>query len=214
MSQAVRAPQKKFSYGDYLTWPEEERWELIDGVAYNMTPAPSVAHQRIVRELLTQINELLRDGPCEVFAAPFDVRLPEADEGDAEITTVVQPDLAVICDPIKLDERGCRGAPDLIMEVISPSTAAKDQIYKVALYERHGVKEYWLVHPTDCLVTIRLLGSDGRYGLPRIHEAKGALPVATLPGLEIDLDAVFRRVKSREEGTGKRDEVMSPGRGA
>jgi len=214
MSQAVRAPQKKFTYGDYLTWPEEERWELIDGVAYNMTPAPSPDHQRIAGDIFRQISSFLLEGPCEVFVAPFDVRLPEGDETDAEISTIVQPDLAIVCDSQKLDQRGCRGAPDVVFEVISPATAAKDQIHKVALYERHGVKEYWLVHPTDRLVTIRLLGNDGRYGLPQIHEAKGSLPVATLPGLEIDLDAVFRRVKSREEGTGKRDEVMSPGRGA
>jgi len=196
MTQAVPAATRKFTYGDYLAWPEEERWELIEGIPCAMTPAPSVAHQRLVREILTQINVFLGGGPCEVFAAPFDVRLPEAKETDFEITTVVQPDLAVICDPAKLDQRGCRGAPDMIIEIISPSTAAKDQIQKVALYEKHGVKEYWLVHPTDRLVTIRRLGADGRYGLPQIYEAKGTLPVATLPGLEIDLNAAFRRVES------------------
>jgi len=195
MSQAVSAATTKFTYGDYLTWPEAERWELIDGVAYAMTPAPSVAHQRLVREILTQINIFLGGGPCEVFAAPFDVRLPEAGEADADILTVVQPDIAVICDPAKLDERGCRGAPDVVIEVISPATAVRDQIHKVALYEKHGVKEYWLVHPTDRLVTIRLLGAEGRYGLPQIHEATGTLPVASLPGLEIDLDAAFRRLE-------------------
>lgn len=198
MTQAVRPEKKKFTYGDYLTWPEDERWELIDGEAFAMTPAPSVLHQRVVREILTQINPLLRHGPCEIFAAPFDVRLPEAGEADKEIVTVVQPDLAIICDPAKLDDQGCRGAPDMIIEIISPSTAARDQIYKVALYEKHGVREYWLVHPTDRLVTIRRLEASGRYGLPQIHEAKGRLPVATLPGLEIDLDEVFRRVQGRE----------------
>jgi len=195
MTQTVTAAPKKFTYGDYLTWPEEERWELINGVAYAMTPAPSVAHQRLVREILTQINVFLGGGPCEVFAAPFDVRLPEAGEADADILTVVQPDLAVIYDPAKLDQRGCRGAPEMIIEIISPSTAVKDQIHKVSLYEKHGVKEYWLVHPTDRLVTIRLLGADGRYGPPQIYEAKGTLPVVTLPGLEIDLDAACRRLE-------------------
>ena len=196
MRQAAPTEKKKFAYGDYLTWPEEERWELIDGVAYNMTPAPSRAHQEILVDMLRQISTFLLEAACRVYAAPFDVRLPKAGEADADILTVVQPDIAVICDPAKLDERGCRGAPDFIIEIISPATAVKDQIHKVALYERHGVKEYWLVHPTDRLVTIRLLEADGRYGLPRIHEAKGTLPVATLPGLEIDLDAVFRRLQS------------------
>ena len=93
------------------------------------------------------------------LSAPFDVRLPEGDEADDEIITVVQPDISVICDPAKLDNRGCRGAPDFIIEILSPATAGKDQIQKVALYEKHGVKEYWLVHPGDRLITVRLLDS-------------------------------------------------------
>lgn len=107
----------------------------------------------------------------------------------------MQPDICVICDPAKLDNRGCRGAPDFIIEILSPATAAKDQIQKVALYEKHGVKEYWLGHPSDRLITVRLLGADGKYGIPAIREAKGLLPVNILPGLEIDLDLVFRRVQ-------------------
>ena len=195
MTQTVKAAPKKFTYGDYLTWPEEERWELIDGVAYNMTPAPATAHQIILVELARQVSNFLLDKDCLPFVAPFDVRLPEAGEADADILTVVQPDIAVVCDPDKLDDRGCRGAPEMIIEIISPSTAVKDQIHKVSLYEKHGVKEYWLVHPTDRLVTIRLLGADGRYGPPQIYEAKGTLPVVTLPGLEIDLDAACRRLE-------------------
>ena len=213
MTQTVEAAPKKFTYGDYLTWPEEERWELIDGVAYDMTPAPSRVHQEILVDLVRQISTFLLEAACRVYAAPFDIRLPEAGEADGDILTVVQPDLAVICDPAKLDDRGCRGAPDMVVEIISPSTAAKDQIQKVALYEKHGVKEYWLVHPTDRLVTIRRLGADGRYGPPQIYEGKGTLPVVTLPGLEIDLDAVFRRLQSREEGKGKKEQAP-PGREA
>ncbi len=127
--------------------------------------------------------------------APFDVRLPEGEEADDEIITVVQPDISVICDPARLDVRGCRGAPDFIIEILSPATAAKDQIQKVTLYEKHGVKEYWLGHPVDRLITVRVLETDGKYGIPKIHEAKGLLPVRILPGLEIDLDLVFRRVE-------------------
>lgn len=129
-----------------------------------------------------------------VGSSSFDVRLLEAGEADEEITTVVQPDVVIICDPAKLDDRGCRGAPDVIFEIISPATAVRDQIQKVAPYEKHGVKEYWLAHPLDRLVIIRLLGAEGRYGRPQMREAKGRLPVTTLPGLEIDLDAAFRRV--------------------
>jgi Uma2 family endonuclease len=192
---SLPAPDKnKFTYGDYLTWPEEERWELIDGQPYDMTPAPSTFHQSISMEFSIQIGRFLADRGCRIFAAPFEVRLPEADEADEEIITVVQPDLAVICNPDRLDKRGCRGAPDWIIEIISPSTAARDQISKVALYERHGIKEYWLVHPEDKLVTIRRLNEAGKYGIPSIHEAKGSLPVGIMPELSIDLDLVFRSI--------------------
>jgi len=211
MTQTVTVAPRKFTYEDYLTWPEEERWELMDGVAYNMTPAPSPDHQRLSGDIFRQISTFLLEGPCEVFAAPFNVRLPEAGEADADILTVVQPDIAVICDPAKLDERGCRGAPDVVIEVISPATAVRDQIHKVALYEKHGVNEYWLVHPTDRLVTIRLLGTQGRYDPPRIYEATGTLPVASLTGLEIDLDAAFRWLQRREEGREKREKAPTEG---
>lgn len=194
MSQAAEKNEKRYTYGDYRGWPEGERWELIEGIPYNMTPGPSIEHQRISGELFRQISNFLFDKDCEVFAAPFDVRLPERDEADDEIITVVQPDIAVICEPGKLDVRGCRGAPDFIIEILSPATAAKDQIQKVALYEKHGVKEYWLGHPSDRLITVRLVGADEKYGIPKIYEAKGLLPVNTLPGLEIDLDTVFRRI--------------------
>jgi Uma2 family endonuclease len=188
--------KKTYTYGDYLNWPESERWELIGGIPFNMTPAPSTNHQVIVGELFRQISTFLLDKDCRPFIAPFDVRLPESEEADDEIITVVQPDIAVICDPGKLDMRGCRGAPDFIIEIISPGTAGKDQIQKVALYEKHGVKEYWLVHPSDRLITVRLLDPAGRYGIPKIQEAKGLSAVNTLPDLEIDLDLVFRRVSS------------------
>ncbi|MCX7011378.1 MAG: Uma2 family endonuclease [Candidatus Sumerlaeota bacterium] len=181
----------RFTYGDYLQWQDGERWELIDGVAYNLSPAPSRRHQRMVLALVHQIFTFLKDKPCEVYIAPFDVRLPETDEPDEQVPNVVQPDIAVICDPKKLDDRGCRGAPDFVVEIVSPSTSAKDQIEKLDLYERHGVREYWIIHPIDNLLTVRLLGDDGKYGRPVIREGKGRVAVATLPDLGIDLDAVF-----------------------
>jgi len=123
----------RFTYADYCTWPEEERWELIDGKAYAMRPP----------------RPAFIGTACWVYVAPFDVRLPDRDEADEAVAAVVQPDIAVICDPVKLDDKGCRGAPDWIIAVLSPATVAKDQIQKRALYERHGVREYWLVHPVD-----------------------------------------------------------------
>jgi len=192
MSLPVLKNKKPYTYGDYLNWPYELRCELIEGEIYDMSPAPLRRHQQISVELTTQIANFLRDKQCEVYAAPFDVRLPEKDEADSEITTVVQPDISVICDPAKLDERGCKGAPDFIAEILSPSTAAKDQIQKTALYEKHGVREYWVIHPSDKLLTVRLLGADGKYGIPAIYEGKGTRAITVLPELEIDLEAVFR----------------------
>ncbi len=174
----------RFTYGDYRRWPEDERWELIDGEAYDMCPAPVRAHQQMVVELTRQVGNFLVDKPCELYSAPFDVRLPQGDEADDDVDDVVQPDIAVICDRAKLDDAGCRGAPDWVIEVLSKRTAVKDQTLKRDLYERHGVREYWLVHPTDRVLTIyRLL--DGAYGKPDVQGLTGATPVGVLDGLDI-----------------------------
>ncbi len=181
--------QLRHNYGEYLTWPEDRRYELIDGVAYAMAPAPTRSHQRLTFELGRQIADALEGSGCEINIAPFDVRLPDHDEADEEVVTVVQPDLVVVCDKGKLDERGCRGAPDWIIEVLSPSTAAHDQILKLALYERHGVKEYWLAHPADRIVTIYWL-EDGQYGRPSIHAMEGSLNARCLNAVEIDWEKI------------------------
>lgn len=181
-----------FTYGDYINWPDDERWELIDGYAYNMSPAPSRRHQQISRELEIPIGVFLADKPCEVYDAPFDVRLPEADEDDEDIYTVVQPDIVVVCDEKKLDDKGCRGAPDLIIEILSPATSAKDMKIKLALYERHGVKEYWVVHPTDNIIMVFKLDKKKMYGKPVVYSEEDKISTPILEGLEIDLDQVFK----------------------
>ncbi len=177
--------QDHFTYGDYRLWPEDQRWELIDGRAYDMCPAPSRGHQAMVVELVRQIGNFLLDKSCELYVAPFDVRLPRADEADDQVDTVVQPDIAVICDPDKLDGAGCRGAPDWVVEVLSRRTAAKDQGDKRDAYERAGVREYWLVHPTDLTLMIYRLGTDGAYGRPEVLPLAGETEVAAIPGLGI-----------------------------
>lgn len=189
MGQPLRKPIG-FTYADALTWPEDERWELIDGEAYAMT-APSRAHQTVVGELFIQIGSFLRGKPCLPFVAPFDIRLPRGQEADKDIRTVLQPDIAVICDRDKLDDRGCRGAPDWVIEVLSPSTAAKDQIQKLAIYEWAGVREVWLVHPADRVVSVYTLDAEQRYGKPAIHETAGSLAPALFPDLLIDWGLVF-----------------------
>ena len=133
--QLDAATKETYTYEDYLLWSDEERWELIDGVPYNMTPAPSRVHQGISMELSRQIANHLAGKMCKIYAAPFDVRLPKSDEEEEQIETVVQPDLVVVCDGNKLDERGCKGAPDLIIEILSPYTAGKDMKIKRNLYE-------------------------------------------------------------------------------
>jgi Uma2 family endonuclease len=181
------------TYGDYLNWPEDDRWEIIEGIPYSMTAAPSTKHQTVLGELFFQIRSFLTDDDaCRVFIAPFDVRLPEKEEADEAIINVVQPDIVVICDPSKIDEKGCRGAPDWIIEVLSPFTSSKDHIAKRLLYERMGVREFWLVHPLDELVTVFKLGNDGKFEPPVFREGKGKHGVSVLPDLSLDLDAVFR----------------------
>ncbi len=196
---SVAEENQGYTYRDYITWPDEERWELIDGVAYCMSPAPSPRHQEELVELARQFANHLRGKPCRVYVAPFDVRLPDAEEPDEEIRTVVQPDLVVLCDLNKLDERGCRGAPDMVLEILSPSTSAKDQRQKLALYERHGVREYWIVDPEARLARIYRLGDAGRYGRDSVYPAGAGIAVGILPDLVIDTAAVFGEAPAREE---------------
>jgi Uma2 family endonuclease len=142
--------EEHFTYGQYCQWDDGERWELIDGVPYNMSPAPVRRHQGILMRVSIVVGTFLADKPCQAYFAPFDVRLPDfSEQDDSDVLTVVQPDLVVICDEKKLDDRGCRGAPDLVMEILSPSTSRKDIGVKFRLYERHGVREYWIIHPTE-----------------------------------------------------------------
>ena len=182
------------TYADYCSWPDDARYELIDGVAYAMGPAPVRRHQGILGELFRQVANVLEGSPCRPYIAPFDVRLPKAGEDDNEVDTVVQPDLVVVCDRSKLDDKGCRGAPDWVVEVLSPSTAGHDQILKRALYQRVGVREYWLVHPVDRIVTIYTL-KDGTYGVPDMRELVDTLAVGVLPEIVIDWNRVVKELE-------------------
>lgn len=184
MNTALKLPSS-FTYGDYCRWDDEERWELIHGEAYAMS-APSRIHQKFVTEFIRQIGNYLQNKACEVYAAPFDVRLPQTNETDDEVDTVVQPDISVICDPAKLDDKGCRGAPDWIIEVLSPSTAIKDMDIKQNVYQKHGVREYWLIHPTEKWGMIYVLNEAGQYVKPRIIALTDTTSVVIFPDLEIN----------------------------
>ena len=196
MGLALRT-EKHYTYADYLQWPDETRYELIDGEAFLMSPAPLVEHQEVAGEVYYQLRNQLDGQPCRPYIAPVDVRLPRKDEADAAIDTVVQPDILVVCDPRKIDRRGVRGAPDWVLEVLSPSTAAHDQIAKRRTYERAGVREYWLVHPGDRTLTVYLL-DNGQYGRPEIYELKDATPIGVLPGVSIAWDALVERLPKPE----------------
>jgi len=191
MVLAIKNIGISYTYADYIQWNDNERWELIDGVAYNMSPAPSRKHQKISQILSRRIGNYLEGKTCEVYTAPFDVRLPLGDEEDKMTGNVVQPDIVVVCDSSKLDDRGCTGAPDLIIEILSPSTAKMDMVVKLNLYEKAGVKEYWLVHPTDHTVTVFKRGDDGRYGRYEMYDQSEEIAVGIFPDFVFDVKEVF-----------------------
>ena len=192
MGYALRSSEH-YTYADYLAWPEDSRYELIDGQAYLMAPAPTFNHQLLVFEIAYQVRTALEGKPCTVVVAPVDVRLPKADEADDAIDTVVQPDVLVVCDASKIEMRGVRGAPDWVVEVLSPASASHDQTLKLRAYERAGVREYWLVHPLDQVVTVyRLDGTD--YGRPDIQALAGETAIGALPGVTIHWDTIVPRL--------------------
>ncbi len=187
-------PDYKYSYADYLSWPDGERWELIDGLAYDMSPAPGTEHQSVSFELSRQIGNFLAGKKCRAFSAPFDVRLENAEASDDEIYTVVQPDITVICDSDKIDERGCKGAPDICIEILSPSSAYKDSTDKLKLYELHGVREYWLVNPGNGTIMI-YIHNDKFYEKPLYFEKNDIVSSSFLQGLAISLPEIFKSVE-------------------
>lgn len=170
---------------------------MIDGLAYLMSPGPDLAHQDVVGEIFVQVSVALRGQACRAFVAPLDVRLPRGDESDEDIDNVVQPDILVVCDSSKLDRRGVRGAPDWVVEVVSNSTASHDQVKKRRLYERAGVREFWLVHPMDRVLTVyRLSGAE--YGKPDTQALEGETKVGVLPGVVIRWDEIAARLPNVE----------------
>lgn len=185
------------TYADYLQWPEDVRYELIDGVAYLMSPGPDLAHQDVAGEIYYQLRQALGDSPCRAYIAPLDVRLPKGGERDELVDTVVQPDVMVVCQLERLDRRGVRGAPDFVVEVLSPSTASHDQVRKLGIYEHAGVREYWLVHPTDRVLSVYRLGDNG-FGKADVQELAGATAVGVLPGVSITWDALLARLPPLE----------------
>jgi len=191
---------KSYIYADYLSWKFKERVELIMGKIRNMSPAPKAQHQQISIVLSTAIFNFLKGKQCKIFTAPFDVRLPVQNE-KGEANTVVQPDISVICDETKIDQDGCNGAPDLIVEIVSKSSVQRDLHEKFDIYEQCGVKEYWIIHPNDKSLSIFLLDEKGEY-IPSKPLTYGDIAKSrVLAGLKVDLNEVFQDVvQEPEEG--------------
>ena len=184
MSNLAYKLDDKFTYRHYLSWDSDTRYEIIDGIAYAMA-SPTARHQGISRELMVLIYEFLKDKSCEVYAAPFDVRLfPEEDKSD---TTVVQPDILVVCDTSKLsDGKACKGAPDLIIEILSESSVIMDRKVKAEIYRKAGVKEYWIVNSATLDIMVNRLTAE-QY-VSTVYQDK--VKSSALTGLEIDLNTV------------------------
>jgi Uma2 family endonuclease len=183
---------KTYTYADYLKWDFKERVELIMGKLFKMSPAPNSRHQKISMRLSTLLDNFLDEKECDVFAAPFDVRFPRKTRDDKDIITVVQPDLCVICDSSKVDEKGCLGAPDIVVEILSPSNNVVELNNKFDLYESSGVREYWIVSPQDDTFVINTL-VDGKYQTSRPKTTGSKVTSSVLPGFSIDLSRLFRK---------------------
>jgi len=186
VKEAVVDYDMKYTYSDYLQWDDDKRRELIDGVPYLMS-APTRSHQKVSGNLHIQFANLLKGKPCEVYYAPFDVRL----NADTLDDTVVQPDLLIVCDESKLDEAGCIGAPDLTVEILSPSSSRHDTVRKFNTYRKNGVREYWIIDPERNTLAVHIL--SGSNYITHLYSDTDKVPVHVLNNCTIDLSEVFEK---------------------
>ena len=181
----------RYTYADYLTWEIDHMVELIKGKVFRQAAAaPRRIHQELVLKIGSQLNGLLKGNKCKVYVAPFDVRLPVKSRKHEDINTVVQPDICVVCDPEKLDDLGCVGAPDLIMEILSPSNNKKELQNKYEVYEESGVLEYWIIHPYEKTLLVYTL-TDRKYVPSKLFTFGDRVPSQCIEGFVLDLDELF-----------------------
>lgn len=185
--------EKIYTYADYLLWQFEERVELIKGKLFKMSPAPSENHQWVSMKLSNiMFDTVSQKHNCRMYTAPFDVRLIKKNsDKEKDILTVVQPDITVVCDQKKLDGRGCLGAPDLVVEILSPGNNKKDMQIKFSLYEENGIPEYWIVFPSEEAVQQFVLNERGKYEFKRFYNTDDLMYSAVFPDLKVDLGRVF-----------------------
>jgi Uma2 family endonuclease len=184
MASTAEKLDVRFTYADYAKWDDEQRWEIIDGVAYNMTPAPRTKHQIILGNLVGEFFGYFKGKKCLPMMAPTDVVFDDHN--------VVQPDMLVLCDRSKVTEANIQGAPDLIVEILSPSTGLKDRREKKKLYERFGVREYILFDPSNEVVE-RFVLTDGRYGVEEIFGWNETMQIVVFPELALNLWEIFEK---------------------
>lgn len=190
MPVLAKQNKKKYTYRDYLGFNDNIRREIINGEIRLMSPAPLTIHQRILGRLSNVFFNYLKDKECEAFIAPFDVRLSIYNERDMDEFNVTQPDISIIFDKNKIDERGCKGAPDLIVEILSPGSATYDLNEKLLLYEKAGVKEYWVANPTDKTVFVFLL-KNGEYLKSNVYGGENTIKPSIFEDFEINLNEIF-----------------------
>lgn len=180
-----------YSYAHYLNWLFEDRLELIKGKIHKMSPAPSRLHQKVSVNMVHAFAGFLKGKSCDVYSAPFDVRFPKKSKADKDIYTVLQPDLCVICDKSKLDDRGCLGAPELVVEILSPGNNKKELLYKYKVYEEFGVKEYWIVSLNDQTILKYTLNEMGRYEPSKLFTLGEEVDSSVLLGFVLNVGAAF-----------------------
>ncbi|MCL6260757.1 Uma2 family endonuclease [Aquiflexum sp. TKW24L] len=182
----------KYSYADYLTWQLDEMVEIIKGKVFKLAAAaPRRIHQEVTLKVARKLADFLDQKPCKIFVAPFDVRIPVKSKRNEDIYTVVQPDICVVCDRSKLDDAGCIGAPDLIIEILSPGSNRKELKYKYEVYEESGVKEYWVIHPNEQTLLIYTL-TEEKYVPSRLFSPGDIVSSACIEGFSLDLEEIFQ----------------------
>ncbi len=184
----------RYTYADYLTWPDDIRRELINGFVFKMA-APAATHQKILGDFYFALRCFLHEKTCQIFVAPFDVRFPKnGEKEDEKVFTVVQPDICIICDSSKIEERGCLGSPDFIIEIVSPNNSKRDIKDKFKIYEENAVREYWIVRPDEKSVQVFLLNESGKYFLDGTYTDEDSVPVTIFNGeLIIQLEKIFKK---------------------
>ena len=189
-------PNGVYTYADYLTWQIEQAIELVKGKILKMA-APSRRHQGISWNLSMNVGQQFKRHACRAYAAPFDVRLydkKKSDQANKDIYTVVQPDLCIICDLSKLDDRGCLGAPDFIVEILSPGNSSKEMKLKKNLYEETGVREYWIIDPEHETAVTYYLQNDGTYSVPSIFVSDDVVNPTIFPDFSVELEPLFENL--------------------